>query len=109
MHNKANYRCFRILILPCRTLCVLSALALLNVIAAAGAVSERPLQVSSPDGNVVIKFDVKDLEGQHGCLVYAVAYKGRPVVADSRLGLAIKDTVSLQQVSYDLSIFHQVC
>ena len=96
MHNKANYRCFRILILPCRTLCVLSALALLNVIAAAGAVSERPLQVSSPDGNVVIKFDVKDLEGQHGCLVYAVAYKGRPVVADSRLGLAIKDTVSLQ-------------
>ena len=40
--------------------------------------------VASPDGNVVVSFDLKD-----GRPVYSVAYKGTPVVAESRLGLLL--------------------
>ena len=59
---------------------------------AAGAVRSGH-SVVSPDGNVVITFD---LGGERGDLIYSVAFEGRPVVADSRLGLAIKDGASLE-------------
>lgn len=40
--------------------------------------------VASPDGNVVVSFDLKE-----GRPVYSVAYKGAPIVAESRLGLLL--------------------
>lgn len=40
--------------------------------------------VASPDGNVVVSFDMKE-----GRPVYSVTYKGGPVVAESRLGLLL--------------------
>ncbi len=49
--------------------------------------------VQSPDGNVVVTFDAT---GQEGNLMYSVAFEGRPVVVDSRLGLALKDAASLE-------------
>ncbi len=49
--------------------------------------------VRSPDGNVVVTFDAG---GQEGRLVYSVAFEGRPVVVDSRLGLVLKDATSLE-------------
>ena len=49
--------------------------------------------VESPDGNVVVTFDVGD---ERGDLIYSVGFEGRPIVVDSRLGLALKDAPSLE-------------
>jgi hypothetical protein len=49
--------------------------------------------VESPDRKVVITFDVGD---ERGDLIYSVAFEGRPIVSDSRLGLALKDAASLE-------------
>ncbi|MCH8166778.1 MAG: glycoside hydrolase family 97 N-terminal domain-containing protein, partial [Proteobacteria bacterium] len=45
----------------------------------------------SPDGNVAVAVDVKDCDGRTGCLVWSVSYKGREILADSRLGLELAD------------------
>ncbi len=58
----------------------------------AGSVQARNT-VESPDGKVVIKLDVGD---ERGDLIYSVAFDGRPIVIDSRLGLALKDAASLE-------------
>src|SRR3954451_598029 len=42
------------------------------------------LELKSPDGNVVLTFEVKDQRP-----VYGVTYKGRTVIAESRLGLEL--------------------
>ncbi|MBN2313020.1 MAG: glycoside hydrolase family 97 N-terminal domain-containing protein [Sedimentisphaerales bacterium] len=52
--------------------------------------------VKSPDENVVITFDVKDVGSQQGCLMYGVHYDNQPVVVDARLGLKIKDAAPLE-------------
>jgi alpha-glucosidase len=52
--------------------------------------------VKSPDGNVAVTFAVKNVGDERNCLVYAVTYRSQPVVADSRLGLAIKGDASLE-------------
>ncbi|UCF17185.1 MAG: glycoside hydrolase family 97 N-terminal domain-containing protein, partial [Phycisphaerales bacterium] len=49
--------------------------------------------VESPDGNVVITFDIGS---ERGDLIYSVAFDGHLVVSDSRLGLALEDTASLE-------------
>ncbi len=57
----------------------------------AGAVQARHT-VESPDGNVILALDVGD---ERGDLIYSVAFDGRPIIIDSRLGLALKDAASL--------------
>jgi alpha-glucosidase len=52
--------------------------------------------LKSPDGNVIVEFDLKDAVEQRGCPAYAVKYNGRLVIADSNLGLTIKDAAPLQ-------------
>jgi alpha-glucosidase len=52
--------------------------------------------LKSPDRNVVVEFDLKDLDDLQSCPTYTVTYNDRLVTADSRLGLAIKDAASLQ-------------
>ncbi|MBW7988951.1 MAG: glycoside hydrolase family 97 protein [Planctomycetes bacterium] len=52
--------------------------------------------VKSPDGNVAVTFDVKDVGGQSDCLVYGVTYKNQPIIIDSGLGLVIKDAPALE-------------
>ena len=52
--------------------------------------------VKSPDGNVVITFDVKNTGNQQGCLIYSVHYDNQPIIVDARLGLAIKDAAPLE-------------
>jgi len=49
-----------------------------------------PLRVVSPDGQVVLTFDLKEIDGAAGCPVYRIDYTGKPVVVDSRLGLEIE-------------------
>jgi len=94
MHNQTNYRHLKTLILPSHILCVSLASLLLNIIGAGAAQAEHI--VRSPDGNIVVTFDVKDIGNQSGCLVYGISYKSRPIVVDSRLGLAIKDAPALE-------------
>jgi len=47
--------------------------------------------LKSPDGNLEVAFALSDLGAEKACPVYRVTYKGRPVLADSRLGLQLKD------------------
>jgi alpha-glucosidase len=58
---------------------------------AAHAASAAAIELKSPDGNVAVTFDIKDLGAVKGCPVYRVAYKGRTVLADSLLGLEFAD------------------
>ncbi len=44
-------------------------------------------EVRSPDGKLVVSFEVVSVDQHDGCLVYRMAYDGKPVLADSRLGL----------------------
>jgi alpha-glucosidase len=47
------------------------------------------LDVTSPDGRVVLNFAVKDFAGAKACPVYRVSYQGRPILTDSRLGFEL--------------------
>ena len=71
---------------------LLRALVIWMLFPAAGAVRAEHL-VESPDGKVVVTFDVG---AKRGDLIYSVAFDGRPIVLDSCLGLAIKDGASLE-------------
>ncbi|OGV70953.1 MAG: alpha-glucosidase [Lentisphaerae bacterium RIFOXYA12_FULL_48_11] len=51
--------------------------------------SVRAVEVKSPDGRIILNFSVKDFSGVKACPVYSVAYKGKAVIADSRLGLEL--------------------
>ncbi len=66
------------------------AILLFAMCAFAVAASAQPLQVVSPDGNVTVGFELKDAPPQ-GALFYSVAYKGKPVILPSRLGLNLQD------------------
>jgi alpha-glucosidase len=47
------------------------------------------VEVKSPDGRVVLSLEVKDFEGAASCPVYSVTYRGKVIIAPSRLGLAL--------------------
>lgn len=48
------------------------------------------LELKSPDGMVVVRFDLKTRGELPGCPVYSVSYHGRPVLADSSLGVELR-------------------
>ena len=52
--------------------------------------------LESPDGNVIIKFDLKDVDNRKDCPIYNVTYHDRLVISDSCLGLTIKDAAGLE-------------
>ena len=58
--------------------------ATLAITLASTSVAMADVKVASPDGNIVVTFDVKD-----GRPVYSVDYKGAQVVAPSNLGLEL--------------------
>ncbi len=59
-----------------------AGLVLLACISAVSA-----LELKSPDGKMVVHFDLKTCGPAEGCPVYNISYAGRTVLADSRLGL----------------------
>jgi len=61
--------------------------------------------VTSPDGNVVITFDVKDIGNQPRCIAYSVGYDNQPIIVDAQLGLAIKDATPLESGFDILDVF----
>ena len=50
-------------------------------------------ELASPDGNVVAVLRVTE----RGALRYAVSYRGKPILADSRLGLTLVDAPALDE------------
>jgi len=94
MHNQTNYQYLKTLILPYHILYVSLTFVLLNFIDVGAVQGEQVIK--SPDGNIVITFNVKDVGDRHSCLIYGVSYKSRPIVVDSRLGLALKDAPALE-------------
>ena len=93
MHNQTNYQYLKTSIPPYHILYVSLAFVLLSFIDVEAIQAEHI--VKSPDGNIAVKFDVKDIGDQIGCPFYSVVYKSRPIVVDSRLGLALKDAPAL--------------
>ena len=69
------------------------------------------VEVKSPDGHLVVTFDVKDFGDAVGCPCYRVDYKGRPVLAESRLGLdldgaVLSEGLVLVDADYQPARFH---
>jgi len=64
----------------------LAALACLTLLVSAAHAAHA---VKSPDGNLVVTFDIRDTDTDGDCPVYKVEYKGRTVLAESRLGLEL--------------------
>jgi len=64
-------------------------LALVARILAAGSAA-RAEELVSPGGAVAVTCEVRDFDGARDCLVYRVASRGKPIVADSKLGLDLE-------------------
>lgn len=75
---------------------------LLCALALAAANAAETLQ--SPDGKLAVTFTVRDDGGEKGCLFYSVAWRGKPILAESRLGLTLTSgfkVVKLDRSSHD--------
>ncbi|NQT02442.1 MAG: glycoside hydrolase family 97 N-terminal domain-containing protein, partial [Planctomycetes bacterium] len=94
MNNQQIYQHLKALIPPGHILCISLIFVLLNLLDIEPVMGAHT--VKSPDGNVVITFDVKDVGDQRGCPVYSVIYNNQHVVVDSRLGFTIKDAPALE-------------
>lgn len=69
---------------------------LIGLMVAWAATPCSAFEVASPDGHLVVTFDIKDFNGIAGCPCYRVDYQGRPVLAESRLGLDL-DGIALSE------------
>jgi alpha-glucosidase len=54
-------------------------------------------EVTSPDGQVVLRFSLADADGLSGRPTYSVQYCGRTIVRDCRLGLELQDAPPLDR------------
>ena len=52
--------------------------------------------IHSPDGQVRLSFELKDIDGIGACPVYRVTYKGETILSDSKLGLELAQVKSLE-------------
>jgi alpha-glucosidase len=93
MYDKTYFHPIRTLTPPARILSVFTAMFFFGFIISPTTHAEH--SVMSPDGNVVITFEVQDVGNERGCLMYTVSYDNQPVVVQSRLGLAIKEATPL--------------
>jgi alpha-glucosidase len=89
MNNLKNYQLLRSITSSRHHFCISLTLVFLNIINIAPVKAAH--SVKSPDGNVVITFNTRDIGDQRDYLVYSLTYKNRPIIIDSRLGLALKD------------------
>lgn len=63
---------------------------LLAIIAWASAIGAENIELSSPDGRMSFHFRLDE-----AAPVYRVSFEGQPIVAQSRLGFAVKDGAPL--------------
>ena len=54
-------------------------------------------ELRSPDGRLVVTFEIKDAGGKKGIPTYRVAWKGKPILLESQLGLVLKGAPALQE------------
>jgi alpha-glucosidase len=94
MHDQTHCDLFRGTRSPFHIRLFAPAFVLLSLIG--GQTVQGEHIIKSPDGNVVVTFDVKGVEGQQDCLAYTVTYENQPIVVDSRLGLTIKEDAPLE-------------
>src|ERR1700728_1688775 len=66
--------------------CIVIALSIFACRTASAA-----LELKSPDGKLVVRFDLKTVGELKNRPVYSLSFQGRPVLADSRLGLELSD------------------
>ena len=92
MSSKINYRYSKTL--PEQSLIFSVFLIILSFEMIHAAQASHVLK--SPDGNVVVGFDLKDTDGLRSCPTYTVKYYDHLVIADSRLGLEIKNAAPFQ-------------
>lgn len=55
------------------------------------SVACNAVEIKSPDGNVVVNFDLKTVGETKDCPVYNLSFQGRQILTDSRLGLELTD------------------
>ncbi len=53
--------------------------------------------IASPNGQVVVSFELKEERGEAGCPTYSVTYKGKAIIADARMGLELDNGASLSR------------
>ena len=51
--------------------------------------------VKSPDGRITLSFELKNIAGAKGCPTYSVSFRGRPLIAESRIGFDLSDGSAL--------------
>jgi len=56
-----------------------------------GTTSAVAVELKSPDGKLVLHFDIPAKGSAKGCPVYSVRFQGRAVLVESRLGLELRD------------------
>jgi alpha-glucosidase len=69
-----------------------------------GKVNTDPSQVmqagaillTSPDGKITVRFELKNIDKEKGVPVYSVTYEGRPVLAESRMGFLFRDVAPIR-------------
>ncbi len=47
--------------------------------------------IKSPDGQIALSFNLRDVAGVKNCLTYSVSFKGKLIVDESRLGFDLND------------------
>jgi alpha-glucosidase len=74
------------------------------------------IELKSPDGKVVVRFDLKTVDGEQCCPVYNISFQNRTVLADSRLGLKLVDgpldcnfQIHSEDTSVSDSVWKPVC
>jgi len=92
MRSKVNYR--HLETLP--QLILISGFSLFIFFFEMIHVAQANHLLKSPDGNVVVEFDLKDNNERTGCPTYNVKYYDHLIIADSHLGLALKNADLLQ-------------
>ncbi len=68
------------------------ASVLLLFLAQTSDLPSGPLSIASPDGGLVVAFDLRDWEGESGVPVWSLSRGEELLIAPSRLGLTLEDT-----------------
>ncbi len=77
-----------------------------GLVLASGLTTVHALELTSPNGEITLFFDTKDVEGQSHCPAYNLTYRGRTIVGDSRLGMEVNGVLlgeNLRIVSHKIS------
>ncbi len=58
--------------------------------------SDGAISLTSPDGKITVRFELKNSVKEKGVPVYSVTYQGRPVLAESRMGFLFRDVAPIR-------------